>query len=76
MRDFCGFNCVVFTLLVVGGVNYGLVGFFDYNLLEVVFGHGTVMRIVYSFIGVAAFMALFFGWKRSKHGCHGGEHHH
>lgn len=70
MRNVGGLGYVAFILVVVGGINYGLVGFFDYNLLEAVFGTGTVMRIIYSFIGVAAVWALLSGWKccNNKHG--------
>jgi len=52
---------VAVVLVIVGGLNYGLVGFFDYNLIEAVFGKVSVVtRIVYAFIGVAAIWMIYF----------------
>ncbi len=54
-------SVVVLILLVVGGINWGLVGFFDYNLVDELFGEGsTVARIVYGVVGVAAVYKLFY----------------
>ncbi len=47
-------HMVSFVLLLVGGLNWGLVGFFNYNLVETVLGTGTVTTVVYSLVGVAA----------------------
>ena len=42
-------------LLVIGGLNWGLVGFFDFDLVAAVCGKGSgVSRVVYSVIGLAA----------------------
>lgn len=43
------------VLLVIGGLNWGLVGFFDYNLVDGVFGVGSFLaRAVYAVVGIAA----------------------
>ena len=43
------------VLLVIGGINWGLVGFFDYNLVNGVFGVGSFLaRAIYAIVGVAA----------------------
>lgn len=43
------------VLLVIGGLNWGLVGFFDYNLVDQIFGVGNVVsRVIYAVVGVAA----------------------
>ena len=43
------------VLLVIGGLNWGLVGFFNYNLVDTAFGGGTALaRVVYAVVGVAA----------------------
>jgi uncharacterized membrane protein YuzA (DUF378 family) len=43
------------VLLVVGGLNWGLVGFFKYNLVDKIFGAGSgVSRVVYAIVGLAA----------------------
>lgn len=70
MKDVGTIGWVAIVLVVIGGVNYGLVGFFDYNLLEVIFGKTAgFARVFYSFIGVAAVWVLF-AWSRC---CRGGE---
>lgn len=55
---------VVVILLIVGGLNWGLVGLFDYNVVTVIFGAGTLInRVVYILVGLAALFkiyALFF----------------
>ena len=46
---------VAYLLVVVGGLNWGLVGFFDYNLVDEVLGAGsTAAMVVYDLVGVAA----------------------
>jgi len=48
-------NIIALVLIIIGGLNWGLVGFFDYNLVDAVFGDGsTVSRVVYALVGVAA----------------------
>jgi uncharacterized membrane protein YuzA (DUF378 family) len=48
----------VYTLLVIGGLNWALVGFFNYNLIDKVF-NTDVARIIYSIVGVAALYGVF-----------------
>ena len=47
------------VLVVIGGINWGLVGFFDYNLVDSIFGVGSVVaRVVYALVGLAALWVL------------------
>ena len=47
-------------LLVIGGLNWGLVGAFEVNLVTVLFGPSSALsRIVYILIGVAAVYAIY-----------------
>ncbi len=48
---------VTYTLLVIGGLNWALVGFFNYNLVSKVFSTGLA-RIIYSIVGIAALYGL------------------
>lgn len=42
-------------LLIIGGLNWGLVGLFDVDLVATLFGQGsTLSRIVYILVGLAA----------------------
>lgn len=46
---------MLFTiLLIVGGINWGLVGACNYNLVTTLLGDGTMSRVVYGLVGVAA----------------------
>ena len=46
---------VAFLLLVVGGLNWGLVGLFNYNLVEMLLGSmPSVVMIVYVLVGLSA----------------------
>jgi uncharacterized protein len=48
-------HIVAFVLLVVGGLNWGLVGFFNYNLVTALFaGVPPVEQIVYDLVGLSA----------------------
>ncbi len=55
------FNYLFLTLLAVGGLNWGLIGLFDFNLVSALFGSGTWLeRIVYMLVGVSALYSLMF----------------
>lgn len=43
-----------FALLVVGGLNWGLVALFNMNLVEAIFGGMGLTNIVYILVGVSA----------------------
>ena len=46
---------VALVLLVVGGINWGLVGAFDFNLVDSILGEGSALsRTVYVLVGLAA----------------------
>ncbi len=46
-------------LLMIGGLNWGLVGFFDYNLVGSIFGDDSMIaRVVYGLVGLAAVWSL------------------
>lgn len=46
---------VAFVLLIVGGLNWGLVGLFQFDLVAAIFGVGSlVSNIVYILVGLSA----------------------
>lgn len=58
---------VFIVLLVVGGLNWGLVGFLQFDLVAAIFGEGSVLsRIVYSLVGVSALYVLLISGKLAK----------
>lgn len=57
------FNAIVLTLIIVGGLNWGLVGLFDFNLVDTLFGTASsswLTRIIYILVGVSAIYAFAF----------------
>ena len=48
------------TIVIVGAVNWGLVGFFNFNLVGMLTGGGTsfIARIIYALVGVAGIYML------------------
>ena len=50
-----GLDWLALILLIVGGLNWGLVGAFDLDLVAALFGPGSmVSRIIYILVGLAA----------------------
>ncbi|UCG61314.1 MAG: DUF378 domain-containing protein [Candidatus Zixiibacteriota bacterium] len=48
-------DVIVAILLVVGGLNWGLVGLFNFDLVAAIFGGGAALaRIVYIVVGLSA----------------------
>jgi uncharacterized membrane protein YuzA (DUF378 family) len=48
-------NKITLLLLIIGGLNWGLVGLFDFDLVAAIFGEMSVIsRIVYVCVGVSA----------------------
>lgn len=48
-------NIVTLILVIVGGLNWGLIGAFNFDLVAGLFGPGTVLsRLVYGLVGLSA----------------------
>jgi len=46
---------IALTLTLIGALNWGLVGFFDFNLVTALFGEGSALsRIVFALVGLSA----------------------
>ena len=50
---------IAFVLVMIGGINWGLVGLFNWNLVEVIFGVGTLTSIIYVLVGLSALWMIF-----------------
>lgn len=66
MRKMSVVEWVAFVLLVVGGLNWGLVGLFNFNLVTTLFGDGLLTKIVYDLVGLAALVELYFVFMGEK----------
>lgn len=48
-------NLVTLALVIVGGLNWGLVGLFNFDLVAAIFGQmSTLSRVVYVLVGLSA----------------------
>jgi uncharacterized membrane protein YuzA (DUF378 family) len=46
---------IALILLIVGGLNWGLIGLFEFNLVAEIFGaNSTLSRLVYVLVGLSA----------------------
>ena len=64
-------DIAVTVLLVVGALNWGLVGFLDYNLIGALFGEtAPLARVFYAFIGLSGLYEAYnftFGYNEMHH---------
>lgn len=45
---------IAYLLVIIGALNWGLVGVFNFNLVAMIFGAGSLLsRIVYSLVGLS-----------------------
>lgn len=58
MKKMGALDWVVFVLLVVGALNWGLVGLGDINVVELILG-AVLARIVYILVGLAGLWKLY-----------------
>ena len=60
MKGMSVVDVVVLVLVVVGGLNWGLVGALNMDLVALVFGAGSVLaKVVYVLVGLAAVYMLY-----------------
>jgi uncharacterized membrane protein YuzA (DUF378 family) len=46
---------IAFVLVIIGALNWGLVGFFSFDLVKAIFGDMTTMsRVIYDLVGLSA----------------------
>lgn len=58
---------LIFT--IIGGINWGLIGLFDFNLVDTLFGTMSILsRIIYTIVGVCSLIniGLLFNHIESK----------
>ncbi len=59
-RRMTGLDVAAMVLLIIGGVNWGLIGFFGFNLVASLFGDMTALsRLVYALVGLAAIYSIY-----------------
>lgn len=56
----CTAHKIAWVLVFIGGINWGLIGFFDFNLVHAIFMSAPVVeRVIYAIVGLAAVFSCF-----------------
>ncbi len=53
-------NIVAMILVIIGAINWGLIGFFQFDLVAAIFGgqDAVVSRIIYALVGLAGLWCI------------------
>lgn len=50
---------IALVLIIIGAINWGLIGFFDFNLVDSIFGTMSVVsRIIYALVGISGLWGI------------------
>lgn len=50
---------VALVLVIIGALNWGLIGLFRFNLVAAIFGDSIVSRIIYVLVGLAGLYTIY-----------------
>lgn len=53
-------NCIALTLVIIGALNWGLIGFFGYDVVTSIFGGSLfwISRVIFALVGLAGLWSL------------------
>ena len=56
---------IAWVLVIIGALNWGLIGAFDFNLVSAIFKEGSIaLQVVYIIVGISALIAIFYKSKK------------
>ena len=58
MKKLNTLDFVSLVLVIIGGLNWGLIGAFKFNLVQAILGNEILGRVVYVLVGLAAVYAV------------------
>ncbi|GGE48670.1 DUF378 domain-containing protein [Pullulanibacillus camelliae] len=63
-----GLQRTALALIIIGGINWGLIGFFQFDLIAAIFGgqDAVISRIIYGIVGLSALYCLTLLFKPSE----------
>ena len=56
---------ILVAIAIIGAINWGLIGFFNFNLVDAIFGGGrveetsSISRVIYGIVGICGLVAAF-----------------
>ena len=52
-------DTIALILVIVGAINWGLIGFFNVNLVDTIFGTMSIIsRIIYALVGISGLWSI------------------
>ena len=50
---------IALVLIIIGAINWGLIGFFNFNLVAVIFGEMTwISRVIHALVGISGLWGI------------------
>ena len=50
---------IALVLVIIGAINWGLIGLLDFNLVEAIFETGSIMtKVIYSLVGISGLVSI------------------
>lgn len=54
-------DCIALTIAIIGAINWGLLGFFNFNLVSFIFGNMSwISRVIYALVGICGLYLITF----------------
>lgn len=57
---------LLMPLVLIGALNWGLIGMFNYNLVSGIIQDAQMVRVIYSIVGLAAFGIIILMFSKEK----------
>ena len=59
---------IALVLTIIGGINWGLIGFFKFDLVAAIFGgqDSALSRIIYGLVGISALICIALLFKPNE----------
>lgn len=57
---------VAWLLVIIGALNWGLMGLSNLNVVELIFGVGMITQIIYILVGLSGLYMLWMGMSKKK----------
>lgn len=52
-------DTIALVLVIIGAINWGLIGLFNFNLVDTIFGTMSIVsRIIYTLVGISGLWAI------------------
>lgn len=65
MKDLSMQAQVAFIIVLIGGINWGLIGLANFNIVHLIFGTSFLARLLYLLVGASAGYLIFL-WYNKK----------